>query len=235
MTARIISKLFFFLIFVVGGQLMFSSFSQAAIIIILPENPQIYTNQTNELGVYIDTETDNSTGADAHISYDSSKIEILSVTQGSLYGSYPTKTFNTTMVDIGAVSSDLHPYNGSGLFATISYRALSAGTTTFSFIFTQGGTTNTTVSLDGRNLLTRASGSTLTITDSGNSTPTPTPTPVTSGAVTPTVTRITDNLPRTGIIDDIAGNKITLGIVFMILGSVLFIDIRKKSINRSGI
>jgi hypothetical protein len=192
---------------------LFLSPTSAATISMQISNTQIVANQSYSFGIYIDTQGENSTGADAHISYNSSIITITSITHETIYETYPTHTFNSSLIDISGLSTGQNPFNGSnGLFATVNFTAVSSGTAIFTFSYS--GTTETTISLDGRNLLAgQPDALTLAVSQAVDTSGTPTP----SGVI-----------PKTGLIDDLANNKVFLGLALIILGMFGYIELKHK-------
>ena len=117
------------------------------------------------------------------------------------------------MIDIGGLSTGQNPFNGSnGLFATVNFTAVTSGTAIFTFSYS--GTTETTIALDGRNLLAgQPDGLTLAVN------------PALDTSVTPTTSGV---IPKTGLLDDLANNKVFFGLFLIILGVFGYVELKHK-------
>lgn len=119
--------------------------------------------------------------ADLEIQDESSTTSGVQITPGTLMTNTVANsvTTSTGLINFSQITSGGQSYNGSGILATIRFKALkSSGTTALSFDFTLNNTTDSNVASNGADLLTQASGLTLTLSPgSGTSTPTPTATP----------------------------------------------------------
>jgi hypothetical protein len=114
-----------------------------------PSSGSFSVGQTFEMAIKIDTGNLLTTGADAIISYSSSDLEAVSIQTGTVFQNYPGKVIDTANGKI-SISGTINPggdgYNGNGVFATITFKALrSVNSTAVKFDFTQNKTTDSNV------------------------------------------------------------------------------------------
>lgn len=147
-----------------------------------------------------------SSGATAIIKYDSSILEAVTLTNGSIF---PVELINSidssagkVRLDAGANFANPSNFTGSGTFGTIKFKVLRVGSASLSFDFTAGDTKDSNVAHaeTHNDILTSTSGGSYTFQESNTDTsldpscasggaPTPTPTPTTPpGVPTPTPT-----------------------------------------------
>jgi hypothetical protein len=95
--------------------------------------------------VSVDTANQSVSGVDAIVKYDSSLLEVVSVSEGTFF---PTiTTINTTLgkVEIYGVADSASPKSGTGTLAIITFRGKDTGTATVSFSCQQGITTDSNI------------------------------------------------------------------------------------------
>lgn len=135
--------------------------------------------------IILNTGGDAVSGATAILTYDTTKLQVTtgsSVTPGTIFTNLLTNTVDastgTIRVDSGSLGT---AYTGIGTMATISFKALAAGSAAVTFTFNPSSTTNTSLvasAASPTNLLTTVNPGTYTITAAGTTTTTTTP-PVT--------------------------------------------------------
>ncbi|HOY46854.1 MAG TPA: cohesin domain-containing protein [Candidatus Dojkabacteria bacterium] len=146
--------------------LLLTTNAYAASLSVSPGNITVTNGQEFQINVVLDTQGADIVAVDAIIDYDPSMVEIVSITQGSIFSAYPVQTFANGEIRISALDSTFStPYNGSGTLATVRARGLQVGTTSFNFVFTSGSTTDSNVVEEGTStdLLGETSGSVLGI------------------------------------------------------------------------
>jgi hypothetical protein len=165
--------------------------------------------------VYINSAGANIVGADAIINYNTSKITIQSITQGSIFSTYPLKTYFGGVLKIsGLTLNGDSPFNGSqGLFATIHFRANTTGTANFTFTYTSGQTTDSNVTGEGTagDLLNGITNAVYTIGASDNN----------------------GTLPPTGLFDKWGGVSIVAGAVIILAGFDMVYQVRQNNKKKS--
>ena len=134
-----------------------------------PASKTVALNETFNVAVIVNTGGAETNGVDAIIRYDGNKLEFVSAAMGSLYESIltpnPTPSSPGNLV-LGAATSQ--SYNGTGTFATITFKAIAEGTANVYFDFTAGSTTDSNVAYQGEDLLGSISNASYTITQSGS-------------------------------------------------------------------
>jgi|GEM_PF-4081628 len=184
--------------------LLLSTNAYAASLSVSPGNITVTNGQEFQINVVLDTQGADIVAVDAIIEYDPAMIEIVSITQGSIFSAYPVKTFANGEIRISALDSTFStPYNGSGTLATVRARGLQVGTTNFNFVFTSGSTTDSNVVEEGTSsdLLGETSGLVLGINTLAGG------------------TDDDDTLPETAIFGEKEDMYILIGLAWLTLGT----------------
>lgn len=107
--------------------------------------PQV--GKTFNIDVTLNTDEAKVKSAEAVLTFDPSKLAVVSLTPGAIFDSYPKKDFDTLgNIDLsGAMTVTTASFSGIGKFGTITFKGLASGETTVSFSCTVGGTTDTNV------------------------------------------------------------------------------------------
>lgn len=92
------------------------------------------------------------------------------------------------LIEFSQVFISTQTYNGLGTLATISFRAVGAGTSEINFDFTSGSTSDTNAVYDGQDKLVSVVGASVVVSGQGTPTPTPTPIPISTSVPAPTPT-----------------------------------------------
>lgn len=111
--------------------LVFPSSAFAATLSLSPSNTTLNKGCSYSVDVNLNTQSADTDGTDALLTYDTSRITVVSITQGSVYPDYPAASFDRTAgtISISGLSSVSTPFNGNGKFATINLTVNSSGTT----------------------------------------------------------------------------------------------------------
>ena len=175
-----------------------------------PASKTIAPNGTFNVGVVVNTGGAETDGVDAVIRYDGNKLEFVSASMGNLYSTVLTPNPTPTtpgQLTLGAAAVSGESYNGTGTFATITFKAIAEGTANVYFDFTSGSTTDSNIVYQGEDLLGSISNASYTITQTGTGGDTPSPSP---------------SIPKSGTVE----NTIFLlagGIGLILLGSFKFL------------
>lgn len=157
------------------------------------------TGGTINVDVVLNTGGADTSGTDAHVLFDTTKLRATSVTKGALYYDYPTLRMDNSAgrVTISGVSSSTNSFKGSGTLATVQFQVLAAGTPALQFDFTPGGTTDSNVVDIATHADILAIAGSITCNLTGGQPPVVPPGP--GPAPTPAP------LPRTGAVEQTAG------------------------------
>lgn len=148
----------------------FTSFINAATLSLSPAEKSISVNNQFTVNVLLDTEGANTDGTDAIITYNSTYLSVVSAALGDLYDTdVTTNTTTAGKITLSAIASTGSTFSGSGTFATITFKAIKAGTANISFAYTSGSTTDSNVTSNQTDVLDNIIGSTITITASSDS------------------------------------------------------------------
>ncbi|NMC35585.1 hypothetical protein GYA49_00920 [Candidatus Beckwithbacteria bacterium] len=131
----------------------------------------------------------NSTAADILVGFDSTKLQVLSISQGNLYDTYFKKDINNDSFYIAAFNVPPKKYAGDGVFATVRFKTLSFIDETKLYILESGTSSdqssvyfeNSTEDGLNQNLLSNKGDVLISIPTpkpTSTSTPTPTSTPL---------------------------------------------------------
>ena len=161
------------MIFCLAGFIFVKS-SYAATFSFSPVSQSVALNEQFTLNILLDTANAETDGADAIITYDSLYLTPISASLGSLYDTVVTNSTSTSnKVILSAVASGNTNYSGSGTFATVTFKAIKAGSTDVSFNYISGATTDSNITSNQADVLSSVNSTTITI--SGDSTTTYTP------------------------------------------------------------
>lgn len=222
---------FFFVFFLTGA-----SAAQAATMQFSPTSGTYTTGTTFPVQIKVDTQSVDTTSADAVIKFDGTLLSVDSVSYGSFYPTVLHSQQTEKLFVSGMVSNPGSVINGNGVLATVNFKPLTAGTATISFDCTTGQTNDSNVTKNDTNATdvldcTTLASATYTLTGSSLNSPTPTtglditssPTPTgptaTPGATTPTP--VVTQIPSAGFLDIVPLlPKLMMGLVFLIIGLV---------------
>jgi hypothetical protein len=113
---------------------------------------EVYVNEgeTFTVDIVVDTAGEDVGGVGAKLSYDPSKISVLSVEKGTIFSEYPALTSDDVKGKIyisGIVSSANDLYEGKGVLATIEVLAKSEGSTLMIFEYEEGSTRDSNIAV----------------------------------------------------------------------------------------
>ena len=123
-----------------------------------PSQGQFKTGQEFEVTIILKTDQEIN-GADALLTFDSQALEIIEIRPGSVFPLYPRKDINLEkgQVVITGVktSKDSQVFTQPMTFATMILKGKIAGRTNLDFVFTSGGTSDSTIieAQDSTNIL----------------------------------------------------------------------------------
>lgn len=169
---------------IVLGGLFLGVTAQAATLTLTPVTGSYSINDTITVSVNLDTAGAAVEGVDIlYLNYNTSLLEVqdsdagiagVQIGSGSVLSQVITNTVDTSTgrITFSKVSGGGTTYTGSGVLATINFKALATGTANLSFNFTLGSTTDTNVASAGTDVLTAVTGASYGIGGSAPSTPT---------------------------------------------------------------
>lgn len=158
-----------------------------------PSNLSKKVGDVFSLDISIDTATNQVVAAEIHITYDPTKLEAETITNGPLFPNIlaaGTVQSGEASITVGALSTT-NPIKGTGTVAVVRFKALAATTSPISIRFNPA-TFVGSLGEGANNVLINSSPATVSITttnqQTANPTATPSPTVRPSGATTPTPT-----------------------------------------------
>lgn len=184
--------------------------ADAATLSLSPGTGSKTVGSTFPVDIVLDTQSQPIDGVDVVLSYNPVLLEVqdanssASGVQISPGGIMNTVTYNLANAATGEIFFSKVPtpgttYNGTGTLATMTFRALAAGTSAVTFRFAPGNTTDSNVALNGTDILTAVANGQYTVNSAGG---TPGGTPeggASGGVVTPTPKNVF-NVTGSGII-----------------------------------
>ncbi|OGK64974.1 hypothetical protein A2313_02855 [Candidatus Roizmanbacteria bacterium RIFOXYB2_FULL_41_10] len=213
--------------------LVYSQAVSAATLEFSPATGSYSTNENFNVEIKVDTSSQDTQSTDAVIEFDTTLLSVENVTYGSFYPTVLHSEQNGKLYISGVVNDAASVKNGAGTLATVSFKGLTAGTATLSFVCTTGRTDDSNVSkndLDATDLLVCSSLVEGSYTLSGSTVSTPTPTSTTNTGTgtdtgTTTGTEYLDGsgstIPATGFTDIIALlPKMLMGLIFIAIGLI---------------
>ncbi|MDD3531936.1 MAG: cohesin domain-containing protein [Candidatus Shapirobacteria bacterium] len=160
--------------------------------------------------VSVDTGGQQVNGVDAVVQYDSSLLEVVSVSEGTFFPTITTITTTLGKVEIYGVADTGSPKTGTGTMATITFKGKASGTAAVNFICQSGSTNDSNInSASDTDIIACASNVNASYVITGQS--------GTTTQTTPTATTSAEDLPQTGFLEPTA-LIIGGGIILMILG-----------------
>lgn len=195
----------------------------AATLSVSPPTGNFSTNQQFDVNIILNTESEQVTGTDVTLKYDALKLEVVSLTPGTIFGNYPIKSASAGVITFTGIitTGSQTGYSGTGTFGTIKFKVLQTGTTTLDFDFTQGAVADSNVvsTTSGQDLLNKVTNASFILTPAtavGATSTTTTTEPSASDAITPVVTG--ENL-ETGTYD----NGLLIFGILLVVSSLVYI------------
>ena len=196
---------------------------EAATLSLSPSGGSYLVNQTFDVSILLDTQGADTSGVDAIVLFDNSKLNLTDITHGTIYDQYIGENISNAggrATISGLANSTASLFTGTGTFATLKFRTIGTGTANVSFSYTQGNKNDTNVGVINQpgDSLTSVQNASYTISGSGT-----VANPTAAQAATSTTTTTTsssNNLPVSGsslpaiIIAMIGGFFLWLGSLF---------------------
>ncbi|MCL4390192.1 MAG: cohesin domain-containing protein [Patescibacteria group bacterium] len=155
----------------------------AATLSLSPASGTQAVGTTFSVDIILDPGSDSIGGASAIVTYDTAKLQVQgsSITPGTIFGSTTAALTNTVDTSTGTIRYDSGSLGtaytgGRGTLATITFKAISAGTAQVNFTFNTGTTTGTSIvaaASGPNNLLTSVQNGIYTITSGSTGTSLP--------------------------------------------------------------
>ncbi len=113
----------------------FSSSAQAADLSLSPSSGTYAVGNSFNLNVDIIISGESVDGVEAVLSFDPTVLQVNSITTGSLFSSYPSKTYDNSAgtISIAALAEIGVPITQGGSIATITFEGIAQGTTEVTF------------------------------------------------------------------------------------------------------
>ena len=189
------------------------------------DNPNLRKGCPGEINVMLDTEGQQISVADAIINYDSSRLTVNSINNGSIFQAVARAVIGATSLDFSAMSFVGPFFNGSGAFATLDVDVpLTASSATLTFDKDYGITS--LAAYDGTNYLNNATDKTFSFKNRYNA-------DIDGGFCDPDTTppQVQLILPGNGS----GGNDVDTNIVFSLQDNRAGVDIDTLSYEIEGV
>jgi len=143
-----------------------------------PATQTVAVNSEFTVNVLLNTDGRQTSGTDLAVSYDRTKISLLDIQPGTLYDQYVGKSIDnaTGKATISGISSSSQTvFGGTGNFAVLRFRTLTAGVAPVTLEFTQGNRNDSNIAdfATQQDILAGVINGAYTITQTGAVTPTP--------------------------------------------------------------
>ena len=144
------SAFLFFVFLLIFLALTPSTAEAAAILYLSPSTTTASVGQTFSMAIILDTGGSETVGTDVKLNFDATRLEVVSLTNGVIYPTYPSggKIYDNSAGTIrwsGSATDPANFFSGSGTFGTINFRAKVSGTASVTFDYVSGSTTDTNV------------------------------------------------------------------------------------------
>lgn len=131
--------------FLIGLLMAFQTPAHAAKLSLNPASANLTEECENIVNIMVDTQGEDTRGADAFMSYNPNEIEMLSILPGDMYNSYPGKIIRNGDIFITAFSENGF-FVGSGTLARLVFKSKpGVKSTTISFKYSPGSTVDSNV------------------------------------------------------------------------------------------
>jgi hypothetical protein len=164
----------------------------AASLQVSPATGNFTLNQEFDVNIILDTENEQITGTDVTLKYDPLKLEVVSLTPGTIFGNYPIKSASSGVITFTGIitTGSQTGYSGIGTFGTVKLKVIQTGTTTLDFDFTKGAVADSNVvsTTSGQDLLSSVANASFILTPASIGATTTTSEPAVSDEITPVVT-----------------------------------------------
>ena len=164
----------------------------AASLQVSPATGNFTLNQEFDVNIILDTENEQITGTDVTLKYDPLKLEVVSLTPGTIFGNYPIKSASSGVITFTGIitTGSQTGYSGIGTFGTVKLKVIQTGTTTLDFDFTKGAVADSNVvsTTSGQDLLSSVTNASFILTPASVGAATTTSEPAASDEITPVVT-----------------------------------------------
>ena len=154
--------------------------ASSATLALSPASGTFVVNIPFDVGVYLNTNGANVDGVDIKLSYEPARFEAQLITpETSIFPTFPTKTINATTgkITVSATAAVGSPYSNTTAtkMVTVRFKPLTTGSTTLTFDFTAGATTDSNVVENQTNLdiLTAVTNANYTLSATSGGTPPP--------------------------------------------------------------
>ncbi len=123
----------------------------AASLQLIPPGGTHAVNDTFDVKINLSLSGEKTDGADAKLNFDKDILEVASITPSSLFATYPTKSYdnNNGIIKVSGIAQINSPVTASGVMATVTFKAKNSGSTSVTFDFTSGKTTDSNVAENG--------------------------------------------------------------------------------------
>jgi hypothetical protein len=201
---------------------LFAAGAKAATLSLSPATQTVNVGDTLTVQVLLDTQGANIDGLDIQaLNYNPYNLQLISaaaagqpaqIQAGTLMPNTLANSVDTTNGKIlfSQITNPGSTYSGSGVLATLNFKALVAGNTKLTFDFTPGGTTQSDVASQGNNILTSVVNGQYVINNSA--------TTVTGNSGTPTSTSISLPTAASGGAESLIDDN---GTFYLIINNVL--------------
>ena len=145
----------------------------AATLSVSPSSQSVNAGDTFAVTVNLDTQNASVDGVDLrYLNYNSNLLQAQSVTPGNLMPMTLANSVDNNLgrITFSQVSAGGSKYKGSGVLATITFKALAAGSANLSFNYTNGNTTDSNVAAAGADVLSAVVNGSYTISGSSSGT-----------------------------------------------------------------
>lgn len=210
----------FFLIFLIF--FIFTTEVQAAFLKFDKENLEVSTGETFQVQVIVDSEGEEIVSTDAYISYDEQRLEVVSVEAGDFFDTVSYDILEGRLYIAGITEDIGIGKTGSGLLATVTFKAKTSGEFTLAYICDPNDAQSSKiikVGVDAENIINCSSNGSLSLKITGSSQPTA----ETSGGSTVSKSATPNQLPKAGIFDNTlnlvlwGGGLLTVGFLLKVL------------------
>lgn len=203
-------------------------YAASAALSFTPTTARVAVGGTTTLDIVVDSAGAKTIGTDVIVKYDTTRLELVGITKGSVYTSYSTEVKDPTAgtVSLSGFVSQNEVGTGitvKGVFAKITFKGKAAGSAQVNFDFTQGESKDSNVveaAGTGGDILTSAGSAVITVGAGGDSVATPVASPSVGGTQPPPALPDAASMNPTVMVT-------VVGVLFVLLGGIgLLLSVR---------
>ncbi len=147
------------------------SYAASAVVSLSPAGGSFKANDSFDVNIILDSGGGKVGGVDVYLTFNQNVLNLVDIENGTIFSQYVGKSINNSAGSAaisGITSNKDNAFSSSDTFATLKFKAISAGTSEVKFDFTPGNTRDSNVvDFDSGDILTSVVNGSYTVTGVG--------------------------------------------------------------------